>query len=129
MIRYKLRSKALSRSDELQRVLSRINDDFMHANPEYYTRHTVVEPVDENNLRILVNYFDAEDDNEAHTLALLHLLVVVQESVLALFAAIFGTLPLKTMGLSSFEKAHEQRARDLLKRSPQHEAVLQEFGL
>ena len=125
----KLRSKSLPRSDELQRVLSRINDDFMHANSAYYTRHTTVEPAEENNVRILVNYFDTALDNEAHTLALLHLLAVVEELVLALFTAIFGELSIKTMGLSSFEKAGEQRVRDLLARSPRHEAVLQELGL
>jgi len=125
----KLRSKSLPRSDELQHVLSRINDDFMHANSAYYTRHTAVTPVGENDVEILVHYFDTEVDNEAHTLALLHLLVVVQESVLALLASTFGDLPLKTLGLSSFEKAHEQRVRALLKRSPQHDAVLKELGL
>jgi hypothetical protein len=124
-----LRSKSLCRSVELQQVLSRINDDFMHANSAYYTRHTAVGSVDANNVGILVNYFDTEVDNEAHTLALAHLLVVVQESVLALFASTFGTVPVKTMGLSSFEKAYEQRARQLLDRSPQYEAVLQGLGL
>jgi hypothetical protein len=125
----RLRSKALARSDQLQRVLSRINDDFMHANSEYYARHTTVDPVDENNVHIFVHYFDTELDNEAHTLALLHLLVVMQESVLALFTATFEALPLTNMGLSSFEQAYAQRARDLLKRSPQHEVVLQKLGL
>ena len=124
-----LRSKSLRRSEELQRVLSRINDDFMHANSAYYTRHTTVVSVDENDVEILVHYFDTQVDNEAHTLALLHLLVVVQESVLALFESTFGELPLKTMGLSSFEKAHEHRVRALPKRSPQQDAVLQDLGL
>jgi hypothetical protein len=125
----KLRSKSLSRSDELQRVLSRINDDFIHANSAYYHRHTEVAPVDENNFGVRVNYFDSEIDNEAHILAWAHLLVVLQESVLALYTSIFGILPIVTMGLSSFEKAYELRARNLLNRSPEHETVLQELGL
>jgi hypothetical protein len=125
----KLRSKSLVRSDQLQRVLSRINDDFMHANPAYYTHHTTREYANENIDIIHVNYFDTEVDNEVHTLALLHLLMVVEESILALFASIFDNLLLHTMGLASFDDAHEQRTRDLLQRSPQHEAVLQELGL
>lgn len=125
----KLRSKSLARSDELQQVLSRINDDFMHANSAYYTRHMTERSLDENNVRIIVNCFDTPVDNEAHTLAQLHLLVLVQELVLALFTSIFGEIPIKTMGLSSFEKLSEQRVRNLLGNSPQHEAILQELGL
>jgi hypothetical protein len=124
-----LRSKSLARSVELQQVLSRINDDFMHANLAYYTRHTQVGPLDEKNVGVVVNYFDTDIDNAAHTLAMIHLLVVVQESVLTLFTSIFGTLPLKSMGLSSFEEAYGARPKDLLKSSPRHEVVLRELGL
>ena len=125
----KLRSKSLGRSDELQQVLSRINDDFMHVNSAYYFRHMTEKSPDQGNVCISFNYFDTPVDNEAHTLAQLHLLVLVQEQVLALFTSIFGEIPIRTMGLSNFEKLSEQRVRNLLGNSPQHEVILEELGL
>lgn len=35
----RLRSRSLPHSDRIQSVLSQINDDFMHVNPDYYHRH------------------------------------------------------------------------------------------
>jgi hypothetical protein len=58
-----LRSKSLDRSRDLQSVLRRINDDFMHANPTYYRRH--MDRVDglSSDVTLLLQYFDDAPDH------------------------------------------------------------------
>ena len=45
-----LLSKSLAGSDQIRGVLTKINDDFMHTNPNYYFRHTQTDKLDMNNI-------------------------------------------------------------------------------
>ncbi|MBI4481252.1 MAG: hypothetical protein HY652_00035 [Acidobacteria bacterium] len=124
----KLRSTALPRSDRLQTVLSRINDDFIHANPDYYLRHTKIQPQVET-VGILVHYFDDAADHEAHLHAVLHLILVVQDSAAGMLRQIFGGLDPLTVALDVYENEFAPRVRKFLERSPSHKTVLAELGL
>lgn len=53
-------SQSLPSSEQIYSVLSRVNDDFMHANPSYYQRHTSVEDIDPGNVGMYVSYNDSE---------------------------------------------------------------------
>ncbi len=85
-----LRSMALPRSADIQGVLSRINDDFMHLNPSYFSRHRELRPAGESDYHLILQYFDNSVDHQAHTYALLHLLGVVAASASGLLDGIFG---------------------------------------
>jgi hypothetical protein len=85
-----LRSIALPRSAEIQGVLSRINDDFMHLNPVYFSRHRELRPAGEDGYHLILQYFDDEVDHKAHTFAFLHLLGVAAVSASGLLDGLFG---------------------------------------
>jgi hypothetical protein len=85
-----LRSAALPRAADIQSVLSRINDDFMHLNSDYYSRHTEMRPAGESSYHLLVQYFDDDVDHRAHTFAFLHLIAVILESMSGLLDGLFG---------------------------------------
>ena len=88
-----LRSAALPRSEDIQGVLSRINDDFMHLNPAYFSRHSELHPAGEHDYHLILQYFDDTVDHAAHTFAFLHLLGVVAASASGLLDRLFGGAP------------------------------------
>lgn len=67
-------SQSLSGSSELQQVLARLNDNFVHANPEFTYTHQSVQDVGASPL-LEIGFFDRSPDlHEAHLLAFLNLL-------------------------------------------------------
>lgn len=102
-----LRSNSLPRSDRLQATLSRINDGFVHANPDYYSRHLEIGPSDPNHVTLLINYFDAQPLQQTHTLAFLHLLITLQDSLMAMFNSLFATSAVLPSTLALFVKSYK----------------------
>lgn len=123
-----LRSESLAKSPLLQTVLSKINDDFVHANPDYYGRHLQARPSDPAYVAFVLNYFDDDDAQEAHVLAFLHLLLLIQEDLAALFGRIFATTVDLPNGLSVFEQAFAKKVSALVARFPEATAVLKDLG-
>lgn len=125
----KLRSRSLPRSDSIQRVLSMINDRYVHANPEYYYRHVVAEHLDEAHFGLLLNYFDDDVEVKGHAFAFLHLLILIQDSMLEMLRTLFPSAKQESMGLSEFEKELSTKAREHLQEVPDARSVIEEFGL
>ena len=126
----RLRSESLRHSDLIQSVLSRINDDFMHANTEYYRRHLDVrERPDGETVELNVHFFDAELDHETHLLAFLHLLMVVQNSLSELLGALLVDQQPVDVGYNSFREAYRGRYESFLKDHPEQASVIQDLGL
>jgi len=118
----KLRSKSLPRSEDIQQVLRRINDDFMHANTDYFSRHFEIERVDSDNLGLKVVYTDDDEELSVQLWAFLHLLIVIQDSISKLLNHAFVNAQVKIAPLVDFEKRYqvkcngvEQRDRFLMK--------------
>jgi hypothetical protein len=114
-----LQSKSLPRSERIQGVLSKINDDFVHANPDDYQRHLTIGSGDPGYTNVFLNFFDDDTVNMVHVLAFLHLILTVQDSLLTLFNYLFSAdvkfaypldLFLETFGpqLKQMADSHEQ---------------------
>jgi len=123
-----LRSAALPRSEAIQSVLRRVNDAFLHPNPAYFRRHLDFVPLDDDYLGMQLNYFDGEESIRAHTLAILHLLVLLQDSILVMYKPLFASLSTDS-GLSIFEGEFRPRVDQLISVYPDQRAVLEELGL
>ena len=99
----KLISRSLERSADIQLVLKRINDDFMHTNPAYYRRHMEMVPGSPDHAFMKLHYFDPDDaDTRAHTLAFLHVLLVMQDSLAGLFDDLFPNAEKVDVGVDTF---------------------------
>ncbi len=124
-----LRSQALPRSDAIQGVLKLVNDQFVHANPDYYRRHADLISVDTENAGIRIEYTEDPEETEAHTYAILHVLLILQESLLVMLRRLISGVQLETLGLTDFEGQFQPRVDKFLKREPRHREFLNEFGL
>jgi len=124
-----LQSRSLPRSVSIQTVLARINDDFIHANPTYYHRHVDARPMDDQHFGLLLSYFDQKADVEAHIYAILHLIVVIQDSVLSMLRALFPDIDELSVGLRNFEKEFSERVQEFIQRQPDHKTTLVDLGL
>lgn len=124
-----LRSNALPRSEAIQTVLRRINDAFLHPNPSYFWRHLDLAPIDEEHFGMTLHYFDSEESTQAHTLAILHLLVILQDSLFSMYMPLFPSLADVEVGLEIFEAEFRPRVMNLVKSHPDQRGVVEELGL
>jgi hypothetical protein len=122
-------SQSLPRAPEINAVLTRLNDEFMHANEPYYTRHITAERLSEDEIFLGVEYFDTEEDVEPHALAFLHLLAVLRDSVESMLATLLtGTGPY-TAQAPKLATELASRASQLRIRDAKSEKTLRELGL
>ena len=127
---WRLVSKSLPRAKEIQAVLSRVNDDFMHLNERYYSRSLEVSDASGDLVNVEVHYFDRDGaDHQAHVLAFLHLVLVVQDSVADLLASRFPDSQRVNVGLEVSEASFAARVREFLEAHPKRAPVLRELGL
>lgn len=124
-----LRSNSLASSDRIQSVLSKVNDDFVHANPDYYDRHLKVGVEEPGCVSFWLGYFDEDVPQEAHVLAFLHLLLVMQEALASLLAHLFAITVALKAPLASFHLKFGPRMTELASRSNEAAATLQQLGL
>ena len=126
----RLCSTSLARSTDIQLVLKRINDDFMHTNPEYYRRHVEMIPTPEDDTFMKLHYFDPDDaDTRAHSLAFLHVLMVMQDSMAGLFDDLFPEAERLDVGVEMFRKQFGPKVASFLSEHPDRRPVLEELGL
>lgn len=123
-----LRSISLPGSERIQTVLRTINDRFVHANVDYYHRHLNVGPGDPGQVSVLLRYFEDDPLQVANTFAFLHLLLLVQEALLALFSGLFGVTGNLPSSLRLFRDTFGKRIDDLARSSNEYRAVLEELG-
>ena len=122
-------SKSLPRGSDFQRVLSRLNDDFMHPNPDFTYRHLELE--DQGSLLFLkIHYFDVDSKlHEAHLLAYLNLLDQILFSSKGLVDNILKSPPLVPVMTKPFEQVAVSRATILAQQDEIAKKVLEELGL
>lgn len=122
-------SKAIVKSNNFQKVLTRLNDDFMHPNPNFTYRDTTLRE-DETHILVEIQYFDVDTDvHRAHLLAYLNLLYEIFEESKNLLDKLLGSSekfpPLK----ESFAEIEYSRAVELSKKSPIAKKVMEELGM
>jgi hypothetical protein len=125
----KLISKSLPEASEIRAVLGRINDDFMHLNSDYYSRHMETRPAGPEAYNLLIQYFDADDDHAAHLLAFLHLVGVCQDAVLGLLQGVCPGLDTVAKVVPKVQEALKDQVKEVLERHPESRVVLTELGL
>jgi hypothetical protein len=124
-----LKSKSLCSSDRIQGVLSKVNDDFVHANPDYYSRHLKAAAGDPGYVNFWLDYFDEDPIQEAHTLAFLHLSLFMQRALSDLLGHVFsGTIRLPS-SLACFNSRFGARMTELASRSNEAATILEQLGL
>ena len=106
-----------------------INDDFLHANPRYYDRHTRMDVLDADTVSMKLEYFDEEQDYIPHTFSLLHLICVLQDSLSKMFADQIVDQPPVPVGLSNLETTLRPRVNQFLDKHSDRRPLIEELGI
>src|SRR5450755_4018992 len=122
-------SKSLPASAAIRRALTKVNDDFIHANPEYYSRHLRTEQPDEKTVQFWLNYHDDDVLVDAHVLAFLHLTLLMQEALAGLISAVFGRSTILTARIAAFEQMFGKAIAALREKSSEAAEILEQLGL
>lgn len=125
----RLVSTSLPRSSDFRKVLTRLNDDFIHPNPDFTYRDMGVRgegPL----LTLEIQFFDViQDIHEGHLLAYLNLLDLILQASLSLVNSLYGHPP-NTSGVhQTFAEVAEVRANDLAVRNSAAKKIMEELGL
>ncbi len=110
-------------------VLARLNDEFIHMNEPYYTRHITAKPLPDAAIFLGLDYFDADDDIEPHTLAFLHLVAVLIDSVDSMLATLLTNTGPHIPQAPSVGRDLADRTSRLRSLDARHERTLRELGL
>lgn len=124
----KLRSQSLPRSVQIQGVLGKVNDNFLHPNPDYVLRHLDASPVGDAHIGLQVNYFDTQTQTAVNALAWLHLISVIQDSCREMLLQVFASVPEMRLSPADLRREFLDQVRDLGKEKIAR-AVLVDFGL
>ena len=109
-------------------MLTRLNDNFMHPNPDFTYRDST--QLDEGNSVLLrIELFDVDPGmHEACLLAYLNLVAVVLEESCKLVFDLLGIGDPQD-GLNHYEKTNELRARQLVSTNAAAKQILKDYGL
>ena len=124
-----LKSTSLPSSDRIQRVLSKVNDDFVHANPDYYSRHLKAGIGDPGYVNFWLDYFEDDVLQQAHTVAFLHLLLVMQDALASLLANLFAVPVILVSPLVLFRAKFDTRMTGIAAASSDFAAIPDQLGL
>jgi hypothetical protein len=123
-----LKSKSLRCSSQIRSVLSKVNDDFVHPNPEYYSRHLSAADQSAEDITIKIDYFDNDAVQEIHVLAFLHLLLVMQDNLSELFSKLFTSPVVLPKTLKMFKEVFSKRIVVLMSQNPLAKNIFIELG-
>lgn len=123
-----LESKSLPRSKEFRRVLSCLNDDFMHPNPTFTYRDSTSSNIG-NDVFFETQLFDVDGVlHESHLLAYLNLLDLITESSCGLIDTLCGPSPSHNSH-QVFAQRESSRALAVAAQSVASKSVLNDLGL
>jgi hypothetical protein len=77
---------------------------------------------------VVVDYFDEDPVQEAHVLAFLHLLLVIQHDLADLLTRLFGVPVILPNDTAEFERAFLPRVLALVARHSGAKVILEELG-
>ncbi len=124
-----LQSTALPGSDVIQAALGKINDRFVHTNTGYYHRHLDVAPGDPGYVNVLLTYHEDDPLQLANAFAFLHLVLMMQDALLAAFNGLFGTEATLPTSLAVFRERFGNRIAELARTNSEYRAVLTDLGI
>ncbi len=127
-----LASNCLPQSTEFQKILSRLNDQFMHPNPDFVYRDTKLLDGGDSSLFLRTEYFDSAKEpgiHESHLLAYLNLLDKISFGSNKLVNQLCGPAPKELRPAKSFDESSEEKAVHLAESSPLCKKIMKELGL
>jgi hypothetical protein len=125
-------SASLERSGDFRRVLSRINDQFVHPNPNFAYRDSSVREATAQTVVFETSFFDRQAElHEAHLLAYLNLLNEIVISCDHLIERICGSPRSSALSTASWpvSKYEALRAKRLADHSLVAKPIMEELGL
>jgi hypothetical protein len=124
-----LESKSLPRSGDFRRVLSRLNDQFMHPNPDFAFRDAT-QTAEENAVLLEIQFFDTSPvHHEAHLLAYVNLIDRVVDASERLVSSLCGPSPLASGIRQAYSNQEGSRANRLAAQDASAKRVMLELGL
>jgi len=125
----KLISKSLPRAQKFQEVLTRLNDNYMHPNPDFTYRDMTIQD-EGSTLLVKIEFFDKRAEiHEAHVLAFLNLFDLIRQSSNSLISSILGPPAREPQPCPVYVKVNKERARSLAGRNALARKILEELGL
>lgn len=127
-----LASNSIPRSDDFRSALSRLNDQFVHPNPNFAYRETNLHAASTETLVAEIRFFDTQADiHEGHLLAYLRLMELIVDTLRNLFTELLGPQENGPIAVSprSFEEEEGKRARSLGQRDSTAKKIMEELGL
>ncbi len=125
-------STSIERSRDFRRVLSRINDQFVHPNPNFAYRDSSLREGSAKTLVFETSFFDRQTElHEAHLLAYLNLLNEIATSCDRLVDGICGSPRNSALTTADWPVSEHEapRAKRLAEGSPVAKAIMEELGL
>ncbi len=125
-------SASLPRSGDFRRVLGRINDQFVHPNPNFAYRDSSVREATAKTMVFETSFFDRQaESHEAHLLAYLNLLNEIVSSCDRLVENICGSPRRSALATADWSVSEHEapRAKRLAEGSPVARSILEELGL
>lgn len=125
-------SASLERRGDFRRVLGRINDQFVHPNPNFAYRDSSVREATATTVVFEMSFFDWQAElHEAHLLAHLNLLNEIVTSCDHLVERICGPPRKSALSAASWPVSEHEapRAKRLAQTSPVAKAIMEELGL
>ncbi|MGE5474951.1 MAG: hypothetical protein ACM3UU_12105 [Ignavibacteriales bacterium] len=124
-------SESISMSGSYRQILTKINDEFMHFNFEYYFPKTYeVEEISPLNLYISVSH--TGDDffrHKAHLLSFLHLYRMIVVSLDEAFAKLYDVQSIVNVEMESVENTWKSEVEKLLRDKPELKDIIVSIGL
>jgi hypothetical protein len=125
-------SKTIPKGSDFQQVLSRLNDNFMHPNPDFVYRDTKVINDGNHFLFLKTEYFDTVKNaeiHESHVLAYLNLLDQISLASNEVVKKLCGPSSVKQRPEKSFGESAGSHAKYLADRNLLSKKILEELGM
>lgn len=124
-----LESKSLPNSGDFRQVLSRLNDEFMHPNPDFAFRDAT-QTVQNNTVLLEIQFFDTSPElHEAHLLAYMNLIDRVVDASEDLVSSLCGSHFAVSGVRQAYSKQESARVTRLAAQNNSAKRVLVELGL
>ena len=121
--------ECLRDNGKLRHALKRMNDEYLHVNPNYFYRsiglqNSTISPL----IDLKADYIDDQYESHINSIAMIHLLAFAQETLWDAFLNNFyPNHPLKTLGLADLKQSLQPKV-ELVSKNPLHKELLQDFG-
>jgi len=122
--------KILPQGEKFRRLLSYINDEFMHMNFDYFERNYEVQAVDDENDFIKTSFIGGDSqEHRAFLFSFLHVYRLLTSSLGQALKSKFTNEVDLDVELTSFEKIWEPKVREIIEQRPDLKAICCNYGL